>query len=158
MDDDDLDPALWTLLREQAADDRVPDEVRAAALASLGRRDDPAGPSILAVLVADTADESDAELASVRGSGTHRLLTFATESLTIELEVTTAGRGRTLVGQLVPPGPASISADHALGVVAGGADPLGRFHLAEVAPGPVRLRCVPAGGTATPVRTDWFLA
>jgi hypothetical protein len=86
---------------------------------------------------------------SMVGSGP-RLLGFGTElageddGLAVEVEVTTE-RGRpTLVGQLMPPTPATVSvqrfgaAPDAAPVVP--ADDLGRFRIDPVPPGPVRLR------------------
>jgi hypothetical protein len=88
--------------------------------------------------------------ASEPGSGGPRLLGFGTESpgeddgLTVEVEVTVE-RGRpVLVGQLMPPTPATVTV-HRFGpagepVAVVPADDLGRFRLDPVPTGPVRLR------------------
>jgi hypothetical protein len=90
----------------------------------------------------------------VRSGGTvPRLLTFGTEDTTVDVELTSSGRGLTLVGQLTPgrsaevllrgPHPAVTTADR-----------LGRFRLDTVPYGPF-ARAVWAG-TRVPVTTDWI--
>jgi hypothetical protein len=152
-----LDP-LWMVLKDEVSD-RVPDDVRGAARSSLGWRDPD---SALAALIADSATD-EKQLAYVRGatlSGLPRLLTFAAEHLTIEVEVTTIGvpgavATVNLVGQLVPPGARSVAVDHSAGTVDVPADTMGRFQATGLGPGPLRLRCGPE--TADAIRTDWFL-
>jgi hypothetical protein len=147
------DAALWTLLRDELADDRVPSDVRTAARESLSWRDPD---SALAVLVADSAVEDGDLLAHVRGAPLARLLTFEVGELTVEVEVAPEHRERRLIGQLVPPAAARVAVDHAGGVSQVRADELGRFQVGGLGTGPARLRCVidPAGPA---VRTDWFL-
>ena len=148
MDDDD---PLWTLLR-QAARDPVPEDVLEAARASLSWRDPD---SALAALVADSQADAD-RLTFVRGDDQARLVTFAADDLTFEVEVTTGGPTVGLIGQLVPPTAARLAIDHAGGVVEVTADTLGRFHASGLTPGPLRLRCTRDDRAGT-VRTDWFL-
>jgi hypothetical protein len=92
--------------------------------------------------------------AGVRGAEGARMLSFESPSLSVELEVADLGQqGRRLVGQLVPPGPASIVVDHAGGRVDAAADELGRFVVDGLRPGPARVRCRVAGGGE--IATEW---
>jgi hypothetical protein len=92
--------------------------------------------------------------AGVRGAEGARMLSFESPSLSVELEVADLGQqGRRLVGQLVPPGPASIVVDHAGGRVDAAADELGRFVVDGLRPGPARVRCSVAGGRE--IATEW---
>jgi hypothetical protein len=138
--------------------DPVPPTVRAAASAALSWRDPDAE---LARLVNDAAARP-AELAGVRGRPP-RLLTFHAGDLEIELEVTTEGRRVSLVGQLLPTGPAEVTVDHSGGQRTVDADELGRFAVGELAPGLIRLCCAPRPETVPtdldhPVCTEWFAA
>jgi len=146
---------FWAELRAVAARaDPVPPHVVQAALASLSWRDPDAA---LAQLVADTLVTGTP--AGVRGGGAPRLLTFATDEVTIEVEAGPTEHGLRLVGQIVPPGPATVRVDHRGGSTTAEADHLGRFMVDGIAPGPVRLTCAPASndGDAAPTRTSWTL-
>jgi len=99
----------------------------------------------------------DEALSAVRGEQDARLLTFATEEVSVDLEVSADGRTRALVGQVTPAGPAEVTIRH------GGAaettattDELGRFAVGGLLPGAFSMRCfVPSAGRA--VHTDWVL-
>lgn len=117
--------------------DPVPPEVEAVAYGALAWREIDAA---LAELVADSV-ESD-ELAGVRGAALQRVVTFEAPGFVVEVEVTETGRTRSLAGQLVPVGPATIVVQTPDDAVTIEADDLGRFQLADVAAGPVRLACV----------------
>jgi hypothetical protein len=148
---DAADAALLAQLRQQIGE-RVPDDVLAAARDALHWRDPNAA---LAVLVADSADASSAT-ASVRGDEQPRLLSFASAELAIDVEASLEGDGTvSLMGQLAPVGPASVEVDHRHGVLATTADELGRFSLAGIEPGLVRVRCTRATGSR--VHTAWVL-
>ena len=100
-------------------------------------------------------------VAGVRDDGTAtlgpRMLGFGAvvdgEDVAIEVEIT-PGRGRSLlVGQLLPPRPATVQLQASSGeVIAVEADELGRFQVEPVPHGPLRLR-VSQGGSV--VQTTW---
>ena len=140
------------LRRLCAVADPVPPAAVRAAVASFTWRTIDAD---LAALVYDSA-MGRGEPVLVRGSTQPRLLTFDTGALTVEMELTPVGSGFDLVGQLVPPQPAQIEIRDRSGrshrVVA---DDLGRFAATAIGPGPVSLRCRPAGADADIV-TDWI--
>ena len=145
---DDL--VLWRELRElYDAIDPVPPEVLAVAHGALTFRTFDAE---LAQLVGDSARET---VAAMRDDGPGRLITFKSESVTIELQVSTTGVGRHLVGQLVPPSPAAITVDWPTGHLDAEADALGRFSAADVPSGPVRFACRRTDEPATV--TDWLV-
>src|SRR5690348_14843456 len=94
-DDDELLARLAATLRGVQ---EPPRDVAELARLSFGLRDLDAQ---LADLVADSAVDAPA---GVRSSGAPRLLTFAADEAELELQVTAAGTGWSLIGQLVPPG------------------------------------------------------
>lgn len=132
--------------------DEVPPETVAGAKASfLWRTID----AELAQLVEDSA-EDDRLPAGVRGTGTVRMLTFQSPTLTVEVEALEVRNRRRLVGQLVPPQVARIEVRHGGGTLTIEADELGRFSADDVAPGPVSLHCT--GLThASAITTDWVV-
>ena len=146
---------LLARLRSVAAEvDPVPDAVRRAARAAITTRD---LDGQLARLVADSAAASPA-LAYQPVRRAHladdRFLTFDGGGLVIELEITADADGLTLIGQLIGTHPAECVLEHGDGrreLLR--LDPLGRFLLPRVPPGPVRLRCRDLAGTA--VTTSW---
>jgi hypothetical protein len=108
----------------------------------------------LAELVFDSL--VDHEPAHVRGSQNRRLLSFHTSDVCIEIEVTSTGTSRGLIGQLVPPQPASVDIRNRDGLITLEADALGRFSASSLRAGPISLRCrlgPEAAGRA--VVTDW---
>jgi hypothetical protein len=109
----------------------------------------------LASLAYDSAD--DADLAGVRGDGP-RLLSFATEGVTVEVEVTRIDDRIRLMGEATPT-PAQVEAQRAGGPASALAvDGSGRFRADDLVPGPIRLRLlVPptAGGTERILTTGW---
>jgi hypothetical protein len=60
-----------------------------------------------------------------------------------------------LMGQLSPPTVATIEVRTLEGTSTTEADEHGRFQVVDVAPGPVSLRCTPAGGPRAAVATAW---
>jgi hypothetical protein len=108
----------------------------------------------LAALTVDSL--VDRPLAGVRGTGEPRSLRFEAPGLTIEVEVSGSGaEPRRVLGQLVPPGAASVEASQPGGASTVEADELGRFAIEELRPQPLRLRCHLAGHG--PVATEWVL-
>lgn len=144
------DDALTRKLRE-AADDPPPESLLAAARAAYSWRTvegelTPAGYDSLL----------DEGLTSVRSGGDARLLSFGDDTVALDLEVTSSGALRTLLGQLTPAVAARVTIRH------GGAhevtvstDVLGRFHRGDLLPGALSLRCE-FEGQAT-LHTDWVL-
>ena len=138
----------------------IEDELRA-----LLRRADPVPPQVdEAARIAFTWRTIDAELAelmldsyeselAVRGGAGPRTLSFEAPQLVIELEVTAGeGRSRDVAGQLLPPGPATVTMEQGPGEsVSVEADELGRFSFAGLHAGPARVRVsVAAGEVAIP--------
>jgi len=151
---DPRDLALIDELRAAALRlDPVPPSAVTAARESLAlRRLD----SWLAELTRDTTVDELA-LAGVRGAPP-RLLTFEADGLTVEVEVTATAGSVQLVGQLVPPQPARIEVHHRGGISEVRADELGRFSAGDIARGPTRLLCTPAGDPAArATQTDWVV-
>ena len=147
-----LDDALRADLRLAGQLDEVPAETVAAAKASfLWRTID----AELAELVADSAEE-DKLLVGVRSTGTVRMLTFRSPTLTVEVEALSVGSRRRLVGQIVPPQVGRIAVRHRGGTMSIAADELGRFSADEVLPGPVSLHCSGVGG-GNVITTDWVV-
>lgn len=145
------DEAILASLREAASRiDPVPASVREAAVAAFSWRTVDAE---LARLVYDSVLDERA-LEGVRGDGGPRLVTFEGSGVTVEVEVAPQGRLRRLVGQLVPPGAATVHVHHASRVSTAEADELGRFAVEEVLAGPVRISCQaqPAGPR---IDTEW---
>lgn len=138
-------------------------------LAQVAQRVDPVPSAVLAAAKASftwrTVDDELAELtydstmlpalAGVRsnGNGDARQLSFEAPGLVVEMELS---EGRRLVGQVVPPQPASIELRHPGGAIAVEADHLGRFAVADVPAGPVSLRCQGRTGSAA-ITTDWLV-
>src|SRR5262245_11123559 len=145
------DDALLEELRAlAAADDPVPGEIIAAARGSYTWRTIDAE---LAGLVYDSVLDAES-VATVRSEDTVRLLSFEAADLAIELEVTVAGRSRSILGQLVPAGPGVVELRHGGGRIELEADALGRFAAEGVEAGPVSLRCRRDRAGAA-VETEW---
>lgn len=142
------DDALLDGLRSVfGAVDPVPVEVTAFAHGALAFR---VLDAELAELVADSADDP---VTTTRSGGPGRLVTFEAEHLAIEVQVSTTGATRRLVGQLVPPATAQVTAQWPDGERDTTADELGRFTFDQVPSGPLRLRCTPASDPS--VVTGW---
>ena len=131
--------------------DPVPAEVEDAARGAFAWRTIDAD---LAELTYDSLLDDD-RLAGVRSADAPRTLTFEGPAFSVEIEVAEEGSRRRLLGQLVPPAPASIEVRHSGGLLQLGADEVGRFSAAGVAPGPVRLRCRVEGADGPPLDTAW---
>ena len=129
--------------------DPVPDAVIAAARSAFAWRDMDAQ---LARLV-----EADQLVGSaVRAHGEHRLLTFEAPGVTVAIEATEINGARKLIGQLVPSGAEQVAleaATHTGQELTAPVDHLGRFTLAAVPAGLIRLRCTMPGGAQ--VVTEW---
>jgi hypothetical protein len=153
MSDERDDNELEEELRELAARiDPVPPLLMQAAIDALSWRDIDAE---LAELVFDSLFDAD-EASLVRSSADRRMVTFRTPGLTIDVEVSSAGSGRSVMGQIVPPQRARVEIRHREGTTAIDADELGRFQSGTLQAGPVSLRLHPetAGGQPA-VITDW---
>jgi hypothetical protein len=140
-------------LRQAAARfDPVPGELlRAADEAYTWRTID----AELAELAYDSLVDQD-EISLVLGPPERRLLSFQAGRLTIDLEITRTGSARGLVGQLVPPRPATVEIRVGGTSIAVDADELGRFRAGPVSAGPMSLRCsVGPAEPGTAVVTDW---
>jgi hypothetical protein len=148
---DEPDDELTSELRRLAARlDPVPPELLDAAAGAFAWRDIDAE---LAELVFDSLLDTD-EASLVRGAPERRLVSFAGGGLTIDVEVTTAGPERMVMGQMVPPQRGVVDIRRRQETVSIEADELGRFRSGPLPPGPLSLRLRPAGGA--PVVTDWL--
>jgi hypothetical protein len=148
---DDDDALVDELRRVVGIADPIPERVLESARASFSWRTIDAE---LAELSHDSMLDAHAA-ALVRSSDAARTLTFDAPGLSVEVEVTTTGAERRLLGQLVPPQTASIEVRHPGGTTAVDADELGRFAVDGVAAGPVSLVCRPADARA--VATEWLV-
>lgn len=105
--------------------------------------------------LAELAADSSLTTSSVRGDQSARLLTFESDNLTIEVEIAQTGSTRRIVGQLVPPTPASIEVQTPdTTPVTVEADALGRFAVSDVPAGLMRLTVVRPGAEPH-VTTRW---
>lgn len=148
------DDELEAELRRLAADrEPVPGELLRAAVEAFAWRDIDAE---IAELVYDSLLDSD-EASLVRGPASQRLVSFAAGDLTIDVEVTGAGPGRTVIGQIAPQRRATVDIRYPGGTVTVEVDELGRFRSGPLPHGPASLRLRPVPGQAGPaVVTDWL--
>ncbi|MBX6371393.1 MAG: hypothetical protein IRZ02_03945 [Acidothermus sp.] len=130
--------------------DPLPQTVRSAARAVLTWRTLDAE---LAELVEDASATEASTVAAVRSSDGPRLLTFRAENLEVEVEVG-GDRRRSITGQLIPPGPASIVIRWDGGSVTTLADELGCFSADDLPPGLIRLE-IRRAGSERAVVTSW---
>jgi hypothetical protein len=154
MTDEADDNELEQELRRLAARlDPVPPELVQAASEALSWRDID---SELAELVSDSLLEAGPGTL-VRSSSGRRFVSFKTPELTIDVEVTSTGSGRDVMGQITPPQRATVEIRHRAGVVTTDADELGCFKSASLSAGPMSLRLSPADSGPRPaVVTDWL--
>jgi len=148
------DDQLEADLRRLAADrEPVPAALVQAALDAFGWRDIDAE---LAELVYDSLVDTDAA-SLVRGTADQRLVSFAIGGITIDVEVTSAGPGRSVMGQIAPPQRATVDIRYPQDTVTIETDELGRFESGPLPPGPASLRLrPPPGGDGPPIVTDWI--
>ena len=147
MGEEDVAAALRVVL---GMVDRVPQAARQAANAAIGWRDLDAD---LARLTAD----SGLDLAHLRG-GQPRLLTFRSGQTIIELEVSATEGAARLLGQLDPPGEAEVTVESAGQAWTTRADAQGRFTVAGLRPGWMRVVVAHPNGGSARMATEWFLA
>jgi len=148
--DDELEQELRRLA---ARAEPVPAELVQAAEDAFAWRDIDAE---IAELVYDSL--LDAEEASlVRGPAEQRMISFTAGGMTIDVEVTGAGPGRSVMGQITPPQRATVEIRHRQDTVTVEADELGRFRSGTLPPGPASLRLrPPPGAPGPPIVTDWI--
>jgi hypothetical protein len=152
VDEQDVRGLEEELRRIVARDDPLPAELVQAATDAFAFRDLDAE---LAELVFDSLLDAD-PATLVRSSPGRRLVSFRTAGLTIDIEVTEVGPGRSVMGQIIPPQRATVEIRGREGVSTADTDDLGRFESESLRPGPVSLRVWPAAGDAGPaVVTDW---
>ena len=154
----DRDVDLIERIRDTFAEiDPVPEDVMAAARAALGWGLSAATlDAELAELIEDT---SMSAAAGVRGTHAPRLVTFESESLTVEVEVSPHGNRRRLIGQIVPAGHRRLALHSPEGVRDVDVDELGRFAVGDVPAGPISFVCSPDGPSDAPgpVATSWIV-
>jgi hypothetical protein len=140
---------LQELGRVAAQADPVPDIVYASARAAFALRD-------LDAELAHLVEDSTAGSGVRSGATDTRLLSFEAAALEVELEISYAAAGATILGQVVPvpAGDATVRLFTSTGEVAlGPVDELGAFRFDGVPQGLVRLQ-VEAPGAAG-VTTPW---
>jgi hypothetical protein len=151
--DEPDDTELEEQLRQVAARfEPVPTELITAAIGAYTWRTIDAE---IAELVFDSSVAQD-DAALVRGPQQGRLLSFRSSGLTVDVEVTSAGARRSLIGQLVPPRRASIEIRQGNDVVTVEADELGRFSAGELRAGPICLRSGAGAPAGDGFVTDWI--
>jgi hypothetical protein len=149
LDDNELEEELRQLA---AQTDPLPPHLRQAAIDAFSWRDID---TELAELVFDSLLDAD-RATLVRSSPDRRMVSFRTAKLTIDVEVSSTGSGRSVMGQIVPPQRATVEVRHREGMVTIDADELGRFQSAALQAGPMSLRLHPAtGGPQAAIVTDW---
>ena len=106
----------------------------------------------LAQLTYDSdSDQDRVPAAAVRSeTASIRALTFTSERLSIELEVSES----TLVGQVIPPQAGTLEIHTTAGVTSSPVDEIGSFTVTPIPNSPFRLRCRTADGTD--VLTGWI--
>lgn len=151
MTDEADDHGLEQELRQLAARlDPVPPELVQAAADAFSWRD-------IDTQLAELVSDSLVDAGQVRSTSARRLVSFQTPGLTIDVEVTSSGSGREVMGQINPPQRATVEIRHRAGVVTTGADELGCFRSASLPAGPMSLRLRPAGhGPRPAIVTDWL--
>ena len=145
---------LYDLRRLAGQVDPIPNEVTSFAKAAVGwRRID----AELAELLSDSAlDPARASLAR-SGVARARSVTFRAEDLEIGLSIQGDGPGLVLLGQLAPPGQASVEVQRDDSSVSANAkaDELGRFRIELTEGGRIRLRVL-RKSPASPIETSWI--
>jgi hypothetical protein len=155
-DDRDPDERLMGELRAFFAEvEPVPPLVIETAKASLGwRRLD----ADLAELLSDSALDEERFALARSGEAPARAVMFSSAELTIDIEVHVDDQGRTLLGQLSPPAPATIEVHPMVQPpLTAEVDHLGRFRTRLPSGDTIRLRILRADGRGgPPVETSWI--
>jgi hypothetical protein len=128
--------------------DPVPADVTDFAMAALTWRTIDAE---LAAIAFDSASEDTP--AGVRGPGGERMLSYETETLSLDIEYRSATRR--LIGQVAPPQTATVELHHSKGTSSTVTDDLGRFTFEDVEPGPVSIVCTSHGSDPDVIKTEW---
>jgi hypothetical protein len=145
---DELEEALRRLA---ARLEPVPQPLLQAAADAFAWRDID---SELAGLEFDSLAEDENML--VRGLRQQRLISFTADELTIEVEVTSTGSARAVLGQITPPRRATVDIRNAQGSVTVEADEWGRFQSGSLRAGPMSMcLSLAAGAPRHRVVTDW---
>ncbi len=145
-DDEELLAALRQALAERQA---VPAEFVAAGKNAFAWHNIDAE---LAELTYDSSRDADAALSTRAETASIRALTFTSAHLTIELEVTQDS----LLGQIVPPQPATIRVQPRAGTeTTVSADEIGCFSIRPIPSGAFRLHCRTAADTDA--LTGWIM-
>ena len=124
----------------------VPEAIREAGRVAFTRRNLDPGAVVVSVGYDSLLDDS----VEMRAPGSPRIVTFETDSLSIEVSIS----HEQLVGQLIPPAAGTVTMLTIDGIVdEGTVDEMGRFALRPPAAGPTRLRCRVG---ESEVVTDWM--
>lgn len=147
MSEEDLGERLRALL---ASSDLVPPDALQAAYEAIGWRDPDAA---LAQLVA----EPEPDLTRLRGRQP-RLLTFRSNGIVVDLEVSAEDGTARLLGQLDPPQPAEITIESPGGSRSTQADSQGRFAAENLPAGWLRVLIGVGAADRHRTATEWFRA
>lgn len=101
-------------------------------------------------------DSRETERSGVRTAQAGREMWFRAPGVEIEVSVLAEGL-RHLVGQLIPPQPATVELMCRDERRTAQADRLGRFTFDDVPVGPLSLRCVLDDDDATVIQTEWMV-
>jgi len=147
MSEDNVEAALRAVL---AAVDRIPEAALQAANAAIGWRD-------LDADLARLTTESGLELSHLRG-GQPRLLAFRNGQTVIELEVFSNEGIAGLLGQLDPPREADVTIESATQSRNTRTNSHGRFGVADLKDGWMRVIVTQANNEGKRTATEWFRA
>lgn len=101
-------------------------------------------------------DSRETERTGVRTAQPSREMSFRAPG--VEVEVTVLAEGvRHVVGQLIPPQPATVELMCRDERRTAQADSLGRFTFDDVPAGPLSLRCVLGDDPANVIQTEWMV-
>jgi hypothetical protein len=132
------------------ADDPVPAEATLAARSAIAWRDMDAQ---IAELLYDSAAQG-LEVAGVRSLDGPQMLSFGSDDVSVELQITREGDGVRITGQIAPASVEGVDIHHRDGVTTVQADNAGGFSAGPVPAGPLSVRVRLPGDGA--VQTVWI--
>ena len=144
------EPLRLMLQRTFDADDPVPSEVTLAARSAIAWRDMDA---TIAELLYDSAEQS-LETAGVRSIDGPQMLSFGSEDVSVELQITRGDDGLRILGQISPAAVEGIDVFHREGTATVQPNASGSFAAGPIPAGPLSVRVRLPGDGA--VQTVWI--